>query len=83
MPGSLFVGNLFIVRNIEEAAAVLKILSTRNNILLSKVCTMDGRIIGMDTFQEVLAPVLKAGMPLVLLLETLYDVQDLPEGAIT
>ena len=67
MPGSLFVGNLFIVRNIEEAAAVLKILSTRNNVLLSKVCTMDGRIIGMDTFQEVLAPVLKAGTPLVLL----------------
>ena len=67
MPGSLFVGNLFIVRNIEEAAAVLKILSTRNNVLLSKVCTMDGCIIGMDTFQEVLAPVLKAGTPLVLL----------------
>ena len=67
MPRSLFVGNLFIVRNIEEAAAVLKILSTRNNVLLSKVCTMDGRIISMDTFQEVLAPVLKAGTPLALL----------------
>ena len=61
MPGSLFVGNLFIVRNIEEATAVLKILSTRNNILLSKVCTMDGRIIGMDTFQDVLEPVLNGG----------------------
>ena len=61
------MGNLFVVHNIEEAAAVFKILSTRNNILLSKVCTMDGRIIGMDTFQEVLAPVLKAGMPLALL----------------
>ena len=67
MPGSLLVGNLFIVRSIEEAAAVLKILSTRTNVLLSKVCTMDGCIISMDTFQEVLAPVLKAGTPLALL----------------